>query len=100
MYRPFASGVPDSRPFLDVESTIRGLSQDYSTAFNTGNYDQVAGLFSSDGLFMTPQREVAHGTKAIESLLRQYGQAGEPGPPPGASPVGLFPRIGRRNRGH
>ena len=76
MYRPFASSVPDSRPFLDVESTIRGLSQDYSTAFNTGNYDQVANLFSSDGLFMTPQREPAHGPKAIERLLRQYGEAG------------------------
>jgi uncharacterized protein (TIGR02246 family) len=76
MYRPFASSVPDSRPFLDVESTIRGLSQDYSTAFNTGNYDQVANLFSSDGLFMTPQREPAHGPKAIERLLRQYGESG------------------------
>ena len=76
MYRPFASGVSDSHPFLDVESTIRGLSQDYSTAFNTGNYDQVAGLFSSEGLFMTPQREPAHGPKAIEHLLRQYGEAG------------------------
>jgi len=61
---------------VDVESTIRGLTQDFSTAFNTGNYDQVTALFTSDGLFMAPQREAAQGRKVIERTLREYGEAG------------------------
>ena len=76
MYRPVASSVPNSNPFLDVESTLRGFTQDFSTAFNTGNYDQVAALFASDGLFMAPQHEAAQGRKAIERMLREYGEAG------------------------
>ena len=41
----YASSIPSSGFFLDVESVIRGLTQDYCTAFNTGNYDQVASLY-------------------------------------------------------
>lgn len=76
MYRPFGSSAPNSSPFLDVESTIRGLTQDFSTAFNTGNYDQVAALFASDGMFMPAHQEAAQGPKAIERTLRQYGESG------------------------
>jgi len=76
MYRRTGSSLPDSNPFLDVESTLRGLTQDFSTAFNTGNYDQVAALFASDGLLMAPQHEAAQGRKAIERMLREYGEAG------------------------
>jgi uncharacterized protein (TIGR02246 family) len=59
-----------------VESAIRELTQDFSTAFNTANYDQVAALFAADGLFMPPHREAIQGTKAIESALREYGESG------------------------
>jgi uncharacterized protein (TIGR02246 family) len=76
MYRPFGGSLPNSGPFLDVESTIRGLTQDFSTAFNTGNYDQAAALFASDGLFKVPHNEAAHGPKAVERLLRQYSDSG------------------------
>jgi uncharacterized protein (TIGR02246 family) len=76
MYRPYASGVQPQSLFIDVESTIRGLTQDYSTAFNTGNYEQVAELFAADGLFMPPHREAAQGPKAIERLLRTCGEVG------------------------
>ncbi len=76
MYRSFGGSLPNSNPFLDVESAIRGLTQDFSTAFNTGNYDQAASLFTSDGLFMAPQREAAQGRKAIERMLREHGEAG------------------------
>ena len=76
MYRPYSSSLADSRPFMDVESQIRGLSQDYVTSFNTGNYDQVAGLFACDGVFMAPRHDAANGQKAVERLLREFGETG------------------------
>jgi hypothetical protein len=41
MYRPPSSSASGSNPLLDVESTIRGLTQDFCMQFNTGNYDQA-----------------------------------------------------------
>jgi len=76
MYRPYSSSLADSRPFLDVQSLLRNLAQDFVTAFNTGNYDQAAALFASDGVFMAPHQEPAYGPKAVERLLRQFGDAG------------------------
>ena len=73
MYRP-PNGGPN--PLLDVESTLRGLTQDFCTAFNTGNYDQVAALFAADGVLMLSHRESSQGPKGIERLLRQYGDSG------------------------
>jgi len=75
MYRPNALGVP-SGGFRDVESTIRGLTQDYCTAFNTGNYDQAASLFTSDGFFMPSGQEAVRGQQAIEHAMREYGDLG------------------------
>ena len=72
MYRPPIG----SSPLLDVESTIRGLTQDFCMDFNTGNYDQVAALFASDGVLMLPHHESSQGTKGIERALRQYGDSG------------------------
>jgi uncharacterized protein (TIGR02246 family) len=76
MYRPYSSSLTDSRPFLDVESMIRNLDQDFVTSFNTGNYDQVATLFAQDGVFMTPHHDPAYGPKAVERLVRQIAEAG------------------------
>jgi ketosteroid isomerase-like protein len=76
MYRPYTGSQADSRPFRDVESQLRGLTQDFSTAFNTGNYDQAAALFAHDGVLMAPQREAAYGQKPVERLLRQLGELG------------------------
>ncbi len=76
MYRPYSSSLADSRPFLDVQSLIRNLSQDFVTSFNTGNFDQVAALFAQDGAFMAPHQEPAYGPKAVERLLRVCGEAG------------------------
>jgi ketosteroid isomerase-like protein len=76
MYRPLSGSVTGSGPLLDVESTIRGLSQDFCTHFNTGNYDQGAALFALDGVLMLSHRESSQGPKGIERLLRQYGDAG------------------------
>ncbi|MGA7905774.1 MAG: hypothetical protein WCA16_00100, partial [Candidatus Sulfotelmatobacter sp.] len=61
MYRPNSSSLADAHPFVDVQSLIRGLSQDLATSFNTGNYDQVGALFAPDGVFMAPNREPAYG---------------------------------------
>jgi uncharacterized protein (TIGR02246 family) len=76
MYRPPISSVGASSAFLDVESTIRGLTQDFCTAFNTGNYDQVAALFASDGVLMLSHREASLGPKGIERVLREHGESG------------------------
>src|ERR1019366_793236 len=76
MYRPYSSSLTDSRPFLDVQSLIRNLAQDFVTSFNTGNYDQVSALFAQDGAFMAPHYDPAYGPKAVERLLRQIGEAG------------------------
>src|SRR5208282_4360555 len=76
MYRPYSSSLADSRPFLNVDSLIRNLDQDFVTSFNTGNYDQVAALFAPDGAFMAPNHDPAYGPKAIERMLRQFGEAG------------------------
>jgi uncharacterized protein (TIGR02246 family) len=76
MYRPYSSPVGGPGSPMDVESTIRGLCQDFSMNFNTGNYDQAALLFASDGLFMAPHHESAVGPKAIERKLREFGESG------------------------
>ena len=76
MYRPYSSPIGGSSSSMDVESTIRGLSQDFGMNFNTGNYDQVGALFASDASFMAPHHEAAIGPKAIERKLRQFGEAG------------------------
>jgi len=76
MYGPHAAGGRGSGSFLDTESAIRALSQDFCTAFNTGNYDQVAALFASDALFMPPHRESTQGRKAIERAVTEFGELG------------------------
>ena len=76
MYRPPLSSVAGSNPLPDVELTIRGLTQDFCMAFNTGNYDQAAALFASDGVLMVSHRESSQGPKEIERVLRQCGELG------------------------
>ena len=76
MYRPYSSSLADSRPFLNVDSLIRNLNQDFVISFNTGNYDQVAALFAQDGAFMAPHHDPAYGPKAVERLLRQFAESG------------------------
>jgi ketosteroid isomerase-like protein len=75
VYRPYTNSLADFRP-RDVESQLRDLTQDFATAFNTGNYDQAAGLFASDGVMMAPLYEGVYGQKPIERLLREIGEAG------------------------
>ena len=76
MYRQNSSSLADTHPFMDVQTLIRGLSQDLATSFNTGNYDQVAALFAPDCVFMAPHHEPAHGPKAVERLMREIGENG------------------------
>ena len=76
MYRPYPGSVGGSGSLSDVESTIRGLTQDFRMNFNTGNYDQVAGLFASDGMFMAPQYEPVVGNRMVERQLRAFGESG------------------------
>jgi ketosteroid isomerase-like protein len=76
MYRQYSGSSADPRLFLDVESVIRGLTQDYVTSFNTGNFDQLAALFAPDGVIMAPQQDPAYGARAVERLARQMRDAG------------------------
>lgn len=76
MYRPYTSSHSDMRPFRDVESQLRDLTQDFATSFNIGNYDQAASMFAADGVLMAPLYEGAYGQKPVERLLRQLGEAG------------------------
>jgi ketosteroid isomerase-like protein len=76
MYRPYSGSQADFRPLVDVQSQLRDLTQDFTTSFNTGNYDQAATLFATDGVLMAPQYEGAYGQKSVERLLRQMGEAG------------------------
>jgi ketosteroid isomerase-like protein len=76
MYRPYSNSLADSRPFRDVESLLRDLTQDFATSFNTGNYDLAAGLFATDGVLLAPLYEGAYGQKAVEHLLRELREAG------------------------
>jgi len=76
MYRALSSGVSDPGPIRDVESMLRGFTQDFCTAFNTGNYDHAAALFNSDAVFMPPHRESSQGVKPIERVLREFGDNG------------------------
>ena len=76
MYRLYSSSLADSRPFMDVQSLIRNLAQDFVTSFNTSNYDQAAALFAQDGAFMAPHHDAAYGPKAVEHLLREFGDSG------------------------
>lgn len=76
MYRPYSNSAPSPSVFGDAESAIRGLTLDYCTAFNTGNYDQVAAMFSPEATLMPPMREPVIGRKAIENVLRSFGVEG------------------------
>jgi len=76
MYRPHAVGTPGSRPLFDAETLIRGLTQDLCTAFNTGNYDHAAALFSADALFLPPHRASSEGPRSIERALREFSDSG------------------------
>jgi ketosteroid isomerase-like protein len=76
MYQPYPSFRNDLRSPRDVESQIRDASQDFAMAFNTGNFDQAAALFSKDGVLIAPRHEAASGQKQVERLLRQLGDAG------------------------
>jgi uncharacterized protein (TIGR02246 family) len=74
MYRPYGSSAPDWS--VNAEVRIRELTQDLCTAFNTANYDHVATLFASDGVFMPPGHQPIQGPQAIEQKFREYGEKG------------------------
>jgi len=76
MYRASSLGISDSTSLREMESTIRATTQDSCIAFNTGNYDQAAALYTADAVFMPPHEEFCQGAKAIERTLREFGSSG------------------------
>jgi uncharacterized protein (TIGR02246 family) len=77
MYRSYSygGGVNSAQP-TDVATKIRELTQDFCTAFNTGNHDHAAALFQTEGLFMAPGTDPVQGRKAIEAKLREFADLG------------------------
>jgi ketosteroid isomerase-like protein len=67
-----------SPPFLnaDFETTIRNQTQDFCLAFNTGNYDQAALLFSPDGVLMSSNHPLVQTMKLIERALQRMSEEG------------------------
>ena len=76
MYRSSSGSAASANSWPDVQSAVRGLTQDFATAFNTGNYDQAAALFTLDGFLMPPLHESVQGQKPIELMLGKLGEAG------------------------
>jgi ketosteroid isomerase-like protein len=74
----FMSSRLYSAPFLnsDIETTIRNQTQDFCLAFNTGNYDQAALLFSADGVLMSSNHVPVQTTKLIERALQRMAEVG------------------------
>ena len=76
MYRPYMSPSVDSRPFRDVESQLRDLTQDFSNILQHRKLRSSCESVANDGVLMAPHFEAAYGQKPIERLLRQLGEAG------------------------
>ena len=60
----------------DADSAVRDLVQDFTTHFNTGNFDQCANTFLPEGQLTMSNREPAQGQKSIERMLRESAEAG------------------------
>ena len=67
-----------SAPFLnsDLETILRNQTQDFCLAFNTGNYDQAALLFSGDGVLMSSNQAPVQTAKLIERSLQHMSEVG------------------------
>jgi uncharacterized protein (TIGR02246 family) len=74
--RLYAAPFSSSGAFMEIETTIRNLTQDFCMAFNTGNYDQAAALFAPDGVFMSANYPPAQTNKLIERALQQLAESG------------------------
>ena len=74
--RLFAGQFAGSPLLPDAEVTIRNLTQDFCMAFNTGNYDQAAMMFTPDGVLMAGHQEGVLGNKPIERRLAEMAENG------------------------
>ncbi len=74
--RLYTAAFSNSGTSMDIETTIRNLSQDFSMAFNTGNYDQAAALFAADGVLMSANHPPVQSNKLIERALQQLAENG------------------------
>src|SRR5713226_1112794 len=74
--RLYAAPFSSSSASMDIETTIRNLTQDFCMAFNTGNYDQAAALFAPDGVFMSANHPPVQSNKLIERALQQLAENG------------------------
>jgi uncharacterized protein (TIGR02246 family) len=77
MWQYAGSGGPATpAPSADAESAVRDLVQDFTTHFNTGNYDQCAAIFLPEGQLMISHREATHGQRGVERMLRELADGG------------------------
>ena len=75
MWQHAGSREPAASP-ADAESAVRDLIQDFTTSFNTGNYDHCSGIFVPEGQLILSHREPAQGQAAIERTLRELAERG------------------------
>ncbi|SRR6266700_681503 len=74
--RLYSAPFSNSGMSMDIETTIRNLTQDFCMAFNTGNYDQAGALFAPDGVFMSANHPPVQSNKLIERALQQLAENG------------------------
>lgn len=60
---------------LAARETIRDLVARYAHAADTGRFEEVAALFTTDGVLETPDRVEHRGREAIRALLAGAGKA-------------------------
>ncbi len=59
----------------DIECAVRQMATDWANAFNRGDYQAVAALYTADAIFM-PHHEVARGPIAIAKAVAQLAEIG------------------------
>jgi len=60
----------------DIESAARQMATDWANAFNRGDYEAVAALYTADALFTAAHLEVARGHIAIAKAVAKLAKIG------------------------
>ena|SRR5438105_1376809 len=62
----------------DADSYIRGAEPRFITAFNAGNADAVAAMYTDDAVLLVPNAPIARGNAAIRDAFRASFGGGHP----------------------
>jgi len=70
-------GVHASQRTDDFESSLKGILDQYSTAFSRKNADQIANLYAEDALYMGSTGKVEGRTSIRESLAKEFADGSD-----------------------